>query len=196
MMATLDLGLGLERTHVLVSGGAGFIGSTTVEAFLAAGSYVTSLDLYPEKLLITHENLLSLEADISSEAEIGAAFIKAEGIFGVVHCCVALAGKDLSVLPHHESLVDMPLAQWQETIRVNVNGTFLTCKEWLKGIRAAKRRKGLTAMRNVSLIIVGSESGHFGERGNADYATGKAAVQVGLLQSLKGDVVRIYPGAR
>lgn len=51
-------------------------------------------------------------------------------------------------------------------------------------------------MRNIGLIIVGSESGHFGERGNADYASGKSAVQFGLVRSLIGDVARIWPGVR
>lgn len=51
-------------------------------------------------------------------------------------------------------------------------------------------------MKNVGLIIVGSESGTFGERGNADYAAGKSAVQGGLMRSLMGDVTRIWPGAR
>lgn len=75
---------------------------------------------------------------------------------------------------------------------MNVEGTFLTAKMWLKQIYENRE----TEMRNVGLVMIGSESGTFGERGNADYAAGKAAVQVGLLQSLKGDVVRVYPTAR
>jgi hypothetical protein len=51
-------------------------------------------------------------------------------------------------------------------------------------------------MNNVSLIIIGSESGRFGERGNADYAAGKSAVQGGLVQSLAGDIARIFPRGR
>ena len=54
----------------------------------------------------------------------------------------------------------------------------------------------LEGMRNVGLVIVGSESGWFGERGNADYASGKSAVQVGFVQSLRGDVARVFPRAR
>lgn len=59
-----------------------------------------------------------------------------------------------------------------------------------------REEERLRPMNNVSLIIVGSESGHFGERGNADYAAGKSAVQGGLLKSLMGDVSRIWPRAR
>ena len=61
---------------------------------------------------------------------------------------------------------------------------------------AATLNDGEDSLKNVSLIIVGSESGHFGERGNADYASGKSAVQGGLVKSLMGDVARIWPGAR
>jgi hypothetical protein len=48
----------------------------------------------------------------------------------------------------------------------------------------------------VGLILVGSESGGFGERQCPEYAASKSAVQVGLLKSLSGDVVRVYEGAR
>lgn len=191
-MATIDLDLGFAGTHVLVTGGSGFIGSATVSAFLSAGAFVTSLDLDPSKLTITHPNLLSLRGDISSEEALSTAFTSATEKFGVVHTCVALASLDLSVLPHHDSLIDLPIEQWRRTFQVNVEGTFLTARTWLRQINENKNKE----MRNVGLVIIGSESGSFGERGNADYASGKAAVQVGLLQSLKGDAVRVYPTAR
>ena len=191
-MATIDLSLGLEETHVLVTGGAGYIGTATVSALLSAGARVTSLDTNPAKLTLTHERLLSLEADITSEDGLIGAFEQAAKKFGVVQCCVAVASLDLSILPHHGSLSDMSLMQWRNTFRVNVEGTFLTARTWLRGIRDHAETK----MANVSLIIVGSESGWFGERGNPDYASGKSAVQVGLLQSLKADVPRVYSGAR
>jgi hypothetical protein len=76
--------------------------------------------------------------------------------------------------------------------------------KWLRQLRVhadyfkipGQEEVRLGSMKNVSLIIVGSESGHFGERGNADYAAGKSAVQGGLLKSLMGDVSRIWPTAR
>ena len=43
---------------------------------------------------------------------------------------------------------------------------------------------------------VGSTAGRFGEAGHADYASAKAAVQGGLLLSLKNEIVRIAPGGR
>ena len=47
-----------------------------------------------------------------------------------------------------------------------------------------------------SLVLVGSTAGRFGEAGHADYAAAKAAVQVGLLLSLKNEIVRIAPRGR
>ena len=192
-MDDIDLGLRLERTHVVVTGGAGYIGSAVVKAFLATGAYVTVFDiaLPKDKSTLGHLHLKFRLVDIASEEQLTNAFEAARRDFGVVQCCVALASLDLSALPHHESIMDMPLEQWQRTHRVNVQGTFLTAKTWLRQIKGTSEDT-----TNVGLIIVGSESGHFGERTNADYASGKSAVQFGLVQSLKGDVVRVFPRAR
>lgn len=82
---------------------------------------------------------------------------------------------------------------WQDVFNVNINGTFLTAQRWLRGIRSAlKDPIAAPNLRNVNLIIMGSESGKFGVRTMAAYAAGKAAVQYGLLQSLAQDVSRIY----
>lgn len=188
----MDLGLDFKDTHVLITGGAGYIGSVTVDAFLQVGAVVTVLDIAPEKLEITHNKLHVLRTDTTSEKDVERAFQIATTTFGVPQVCVAMAGLDLSVLPHHESITEMPLAQWRRTFQVNVEGTFLTARAWLRGIKQHASEEP----RNVSLIIVGSESGSFGERMNADYASSKSALQFGMVQSLKADAARVYPRAR
>lgn len=92
----------------------------------------------------------------------------------------------------------MSVEQWRRTHRINVEGTFLTARTWLRQLRenATLFSAEKPGLRNVSLIIIGSESGRFGERGNADYSAGKSAVQGGLVSSLMGDVTRIWPTAR
>src|SRR5581483_7455857 len=47
-----------------------------------------------------------------------------------------------------------------------------------------------------SLVLVGSTAGRFGEAGHSDYAAAKSAIQVGLLLSLKNEIVRIAPLGR
>lgn len=189
-----DLSLGLQGTHVLITGGAGYIGSATVKAFLAAGATVTAFDINVEKMQAfpPHPNLFWQRVDITSEPELETAFETARQQRGLLQVCVALASIDLSYLPHHPSLADMPLHQWQNTARVNVQGTFLTARTWLRHLRS----HATPATRNLSLVIIGSEAAAFGVTGNADYSSGKAAVQIGLVQSLKADVVGIHPRAR
>lgn len=192
----MDLSLDLENTHVLITGGTGFIGAATVNALLSAGANVTSLDLRPPPSSTNAVKFNYLPCDISSEDALAEAFSLASEKYGPIACCIALASLDFSVLPHHESLADMEVDQWRRTHKINVEGTFLTARTWLRQLRECSKMHEAAKLKNVSLIIVGSESGRFGERGNADYAAGKSAVQGGLLQSLMADAARIWPGAR
>ena len=159
-MDHLKLETDFHNTHVLITGGAGYIGSVTTDAFLQAGASVTVFDNAPEKLTLNHARLQILRADISSEEDVENAFQTAVTSFGVPQVCIAMAGLDLSVLPHRESIIDMPIDQWRRTFQVNVEGTFLTARAWLRGIK----QHASEDLPNVSLIIVGSESGSFGER--------------------------------
>lgn len=191
-----DLGLGLEKTHVLITGGTGAIGSVTVQAFLQAGASVSVIDINVPSTAASHvlpkDRYAEYKADISDPEQLAQAFDAAYARFGLIQVCVALASKDLSYVSHHESMLDMPFSQWKSTFNVNVHGTFLTTQLWMKQIKAHV----LPATKNVALIIIGSESGHFGELGNPDYAAGKSAVMYGLVQSLRKDLVLIHPSAR
>ena len=69
--------------------------------------------------------------------------------------------------------------------------TFLTVRAWLRRIETHAGGK----LRNVSLIIVGSESETFGERSNADYVSSKSVVRFGMVQSLMTDAARVYSRA-
>lgn len=194
---SFPIDLNLTGTHVLITGSSGLIGRVVVQAFLSAGANVTAVDLVAGP---THDNQHCLSVpgtDITASSEVDAAFTAAEAKFGPVEVCVALASLDLSVLPQSESLADMDPEVWQRVMNVNVGGTFMTCRRWLQGLRAAasipeKAKK----LKNVSLVIMGSESGRFGVRTQAAYAAGKSAVQEGLLKSLAQDAPRIWSTAR
>ncbi|KAG8157443.1 hypothetical protein KVR01_012827 [Diaporthe batatas] len=203
--SSFDLGLKLEGTHVLVTGGAGLIGSAVVGAFLSAGANVSSLDIsyvpdqappaYPG-LERDGRQLLALKADISDSTSLTTAWAKATSIFGTVEVCVALASLDLSVLPQTDSIMDASPDTWSRVLKINVGGTMLTSQLWLRGIRDHLAQKPEVKLRNTALILVGSEAGHFGVRTCAAYAAAKSAVQYGLLQSLRADAPRVFPRAR
>ncbi|EOD46865.1 Polysaccharide deacetylase family protein [Neofusicoccum parvum] len=195
----MPLTTGLEDTHVLITGGAGLIGSAVVDAFCEEGARVSVVDLLPPDRYVIDDaarepgSLDYYQADITDEESLDDAWSEAVATNGPVSCCVALASLDLSVLEHHGTAADMSVKQFRRTLDVNVTGTFLTARMWMQGVQ---EEAGKGEMSNVSLILVGSESGWLGERTNPDYAASKSAVQVGLLKSLAADAPRLYEEAR
>src|SRR5579884_2813247 len=178
---------GLAGKGVLVTGGAGGIGSACVRAFAAEGArvaihYRTSRDRAGE--LARETGGVALQADLTVEDEVGSLFEAAERELGGIDVCAAVAG----FWPREDEPVwRLPLERWEATLRTNLTATFLTARGFLREVE----RNG-----HGSLVLVGSTAGRFGEAGHADYAAAKAAIQVGLLLSLKNEIVRIAPRGR
>lgn len=197
-MDRLSLDLGLTDRSVIITGGAGLIGSVVVEHFLAAGAKVSSLDTVhakddPTDSASSGKAFKKIHCDISQEESVQEAFAIATQAHGPAEICIALASLDLSVLSH-SSFAEASFAQLQNVLSVNVTGTWLTARAWFRGLRDAKQDG--TALKHPNLIMIGSESGHFGERQNAEYSLGKSAVQGGLLMSLRAEAPRVWQGAR
>jgi 3-oxoacyl-[acyl-carrier protein] reductase len=178
---------GLAGKGVIVTGGAGGIGSACVRAFAAEGAhlavhYRTSRER--AEALARETGGIALQADLTAEEEVERLFAEAEGALGAVDVCAAVAGH----WPREdEPAWHLPLERWEETLRTNLTATFLTARGFLRIVE----RTG-----HGNLVLVGSTAGRFGEAGHADYAAAKAAVQVGLLLSLKNEIVRIAPRGR
>jgi NAD(P)-dependent dehydrogenase (short-subunit alcohol dehydrogenase family) len=143
LIANMDVSLGLEGTHVFITGAGGHSGRPVVAAFLAAGAKVTAADIDQEKLALLCNGLGNITIrtvilDISNGDAMRKAFISAaDSPYGPPLCCIALAGLDLSVLSQAESICDGRLVQWQAVWKVNVEGTFLTAQMWLRTVREA-----------------------------------------------------------
>jgi len=97
------------------------------------------------------------------------------------------------------SIADMSVEQFRRTIDVNLTGTFLFAKHFLRNIKASQKPP--------AVIIVGSTSGRFGEKYHADCLLGrltqlivdsasKSALHYGFLYSLKNEIVKIHPQGR
>jgi 3-oxoacyl-[acyl-carrier protein] reductase len=178
---------GLAGKGVLVTGGAGGIGSACVRAFAAEGArvaihYNTSAEHAAQ--LAGETGGVALQADLSDEAATDRLFEQARDALGSVDVCAAVAG----YWPREDEPVwRLPLERWEATLRANLTVTFLTARAFLREVE----RNG-----HGSLVLVGSTAGRFGEAGHADYAAAKAALQGGLLLSLKNEIVRIAPLAR
>lgn len=179
---------GLAGKGVLVTGGSGGIGSACVRAFAAEGARVAihyrASRERAEELAREIGTAAVLQADLTDETHVERLFAEARDELGQIDVCAAVAG----MWPRDDEPVwRLSLARWEEVLRANLTATFLTARGFLQ----EARRTG-----HGSLVLVGSTAGRFGEAGHADYASAKAAIQVGLLLSLKNEIVRIAPGGR
>jgi 3-oxoacyl-[acyl-carrier protein] reductase len=179
---------GLSAKRVLVTGASGGIGSACARAFAGEGARVVVHynrgKERAEALVAELDGAVAIGADLTVEADVDALFEQARAELGGIDVCVANAG----VWPKpDEGVWEVSLARWEETLRLNLTATFLTARGFLREVE----RTG-----HGNIVLIGSTAGRFGEAGHADYAAAKAAIQGGLLLSLKNEIVRIAPLGR
>lgn len=186
--------LQLEGLHVFVTGAAGGIGSAIVQEFLGQGCKVSAHDLRPNALVSTASTSLQfLQGDISNEESISKDISQAVETFGPIHIVCANAG--ITDESNNYPIWDMPTELWDRTYAINVRGTYLTIKHFLKSVEAAQNHSGRD-LDNVSIVVTGSECGVFGQAGHVEYASGKAGLQYGLVRTVKNEIVRLNGKAR
>jgi 3-oxoacyl-[acyl-carrier protein] reductase len=179
---------GLAGQGVVVTGASGGIGSECARAFAAEGARVlVHYHRGEERARALADELGGApvaRADLTREEDADRLFSEAREALGRLDVCAAVAG----VYPSEDLPVwELELERFEQTIRENLTATFLTCRAFLRGLRSTGRG---------ALVLVGSTAGRFGEAGHADYAAAKAAIQRGLLLSLKNEAARLGPRVR
>ena len=170
---------GLSGARVLVTGGSGGIGAACVRLFAAEGAHVVVHYHRGRERAEQAGGDAIVQADLTVETDVARMFAEA----GELDVCAAVAG----VWPTEDVPVwELTLDRWRATLDANLTATFLTARGFLAGL----------GEREGSLVLVGSTAGLFGEGGHSDYAAAKAAIQQGLLLTLKNEVVRRSPRAR
>jgi len=195
----MDFGFG-SNDHVFVSGSAGDIGLDCAKAFLTAGCKVTLhyhnsknslktlLEQYPDRTV-------AVQADCRDEVAVADAFKHSTQRLGPINIVIAnhaiFEGQDVP-------LSDMSLQQWKNTIDVNLTGTFLLVREYLKQLKQHCSTLTADSLKrlNANVVIIGSTAGKFGEAYHADYSATKSALMYGFMRSLKNEIVKICPRGR
>ena len=160
----------------VVTGGAQSIGRAVVETLLAGKAAVAIWDI-DEKLgqataaeLKSRGAALALGVDVGSEHSVAAAYSRTVEHFGKVDILVNNAG----INGVNAKVVDYPIAQWDEVMRVNLRSQFLTCRIAVPGMIA----------RNYGRIVnVASIAGKEGNPNASAYSASKAGI-IGLTKSL------------
>ena len=164
--------------HALVTGGGTGVGRAVALALAEAGAAVTICGRRQEQLAsVAHENdrIFAIAADVTDEAAMAALYAEAEKARGPFDIVIANAGMSGSSPAHRTSLAD-----WQNTLNVNLTGSFLTVKRAIAGMSARKSGR---------IVFVASTAGLKGYAYVAPYVAAKHGV-VGLMRALATELVR------
>jgi 2-hydroxycyclohexanecarboxyl-CoA dehydrogenase len=167
-----------QAQKAVVTGGASGIGRAIAQRLIEDGLNVSVLDLSPA------EEGFGLIVDVADRAQVDKAMDAVRERFGPVGVLVNAAGKD-----GFTRFADLPFADWQRVVDINLNGVFHCVQSALPDMVHA----GWGRIVNIS-----SSSTHSGQPFMAHYVAAKSAVN-GLTKSLalelgpKGITVNAIP---
>jgi 3-oxoacyl-[acyl-carrier protein] reductase len=166
----------LDGRVALVVGGAGGIGAAIAEAFTVEGATVVVAD---RDLAAAQRAAAGLDGggavamDLARQASVDSAVREVLDAQGAIDVLVNSAG-----ILTESPLIEMSLATWQETIDIDLTGTFLACRAVVPHM--VERKYG-------RVINIASQLGIKGGRGLTHYSAAKAGV-IGLTKALALEV--------
>lgn len=170
----------LENKVAVVTGGGRGIGRSIALSYAREGADVaviarTNEQIEQTSILVSElgRNSLSVKADISNDKDVFYAFEKIYKLFGRIDILVNNAGIEFK-----KPFLQMPMAEWDQTINVNVRGTVLCTKAFFKGMQSEQEG---------NVINIASGAGMRGLPGSAAYSASKAAI-VALSYSLADEL--------
>jgi NAD(P)-dependent dehydrogenase (short-subunit alcohol dehydrogenase family) len=157
---------GLKDKRVLITGGAGGIGTATAKRFLEEGSRVVVMDINDEAITRIEDELPSLswtiKADVSDADDMTRAFGELDEMTGGLDVLINNAGISI-----RHKFMDITPEEWRKVLDVNLNGVFFVAQE--------SARRMLDGNGGV-ILNMGSTNGIMGYPFYADYNASKAGV--------------------
>jgi NAD(P)-dependent dehydrogenase (short-subunit alcohol dehydrogenase family) len=140
-------------------------------SIVLVGRRVEPLQTEARELADAGHRSLALAADVASESSVRDLFSRVRTEFGRLDLLFNNAGTNARAVP----LEDLPLAEWQQVINVNLTGAFLCTQEAIKMMKNQTPRGG-------RIINNGSISAHTPRPHSAAYTASKHAIS-GLTKS-------------
>ncbi len=157
---------GLKDKRVLITGGAGGIGTATAKRFLEEGSLVVVLDRNEAAIARIEDELPSLSgtinADVSDADDVASAFRELDEMAGGLDVLINNAGISI-----RHAFMEITPEEWRKVLDVNLNGVFFVAQE--------SARRMLDGDGGV-ILNMGSTNGVTGYPFYADYNASKAGV--------------------
>jgi meso-butanediol dehydrogenase/(S,S)-butanediol dehydrogenase/diacetyl reductase len=157
---------GLIEKRVLITGGAGGIGTTTAARFLEEGARVIILDRDQEACRRVEQQLSALEesiiCDVSSPGSVKQAFEQLHSRWGGLDILINNAGISI-----RHRFIDITPEEWKRVIDINLNGVFFV---------AQQAALYMLAGEGGVIINMGSTNGLAGYHYYGDYNASKSGV--------------------
>jgi meso-butanediol dehydrogenase/(S,S)-butanediol dehydrogenase/diacetyl reductase len=157
---------GLANKRVLITGGAGGIGTATAARFVEEGARVIALDHDPAALSRLRSELPALSgtirADVSDPDDVARAFAEMDELARGLDVLINNAGISI-----RHGFLEITAQEWRKVMDVNLSGVFFVAQQ------AARRM--LEGSGGV-ILNMGSTNGLMGYPNYADYNASKAGV--------------------
>ena len=151
----------LAGRRALVTGGATGIGRATAKRLASDGASVVINYVGPpdqaNSAVDEIGHAIAIEADVSNEDQVTTMFERAAAeLGGPIDLLVNNAGIEKPF-----KLVDMPLAEWEKVLAVNLTGAFLCSREAARGMLAAQARGVIVNVSSVHEVIPWPSFAHY-----------------------------------
>ena len=174
---------GLTGKRVLITGGAGGIGSATAQRFVGEGARVAVIDrdeAAGQRLCQALPALaVFIPADVADPDSVAQAFEQLDQLFGGLDVLINNAGISI-----RQAFLDITPAEWRSVLDINLNGVFYVAQQ------AARR---MSAGGGGVILNMGSTNGLAGYHYYAGYNASKAGV-IELTRSMAlelGPMIRV-----